>query len=140
MRREFHASALSRLPVFICLVSVLFSAPACDRTRTNSGNEHAANSNAAQPAPSPPGAAEETAANGQIEIVSTPPGAMVILIEIGDGFAGPPQVKGSTPTTLSVKPGAYEVALEKTGHKHYQKEVKVEANKTVKLNARLPRA
>lgn len=140
MRREFHVSTSSRLPVFFCLVSILFGTLACGGTRTNSGNENAANSNAAQPAPSAPGATEESAANGQIEITSTPPGAMVILIEIGEGYAGAPQVKGSTPTTISVKPGAYEVALEKTGHKHYQKEVKVESNKTVKLNARLPRA
>jgi hypothetical protein len=135
MRREFHITTLSRLPLLCCLASILMVALACARPNTSAGNENARNANASQPAATV--TTPESATNGQIEVTSTPPGAMIILIEITDGATGAPQVKGSTPATISVRPGTYAVALEKTGSKPFQKEVKVEANKTTKVNARL---
>jgi hypothetical protein len=137
MRREFHVSTILRLAIFCCLASVLLAACACAGPNTSSGNGNAGNAGSPQPAPSVIVATPESATNGQIEVVSTPPGATIILIDMSDGGAGQPQIKGSTPATISVKPGTYAVTLEKPGHKAYQKEVKVEANKTARLNARL---
>jgi cytoskeletal protein RodZ len=140
MRTKFHVSTSSRLPVFCCLVSILLAALACARPNTNASNDNARNANSSQPSSSVTVTTPESATNGQIEVASTPPGAMIILMEMNDGVAGAPQVKGSTPATISVKPGTYTVHLERAGNKPYQKEVKVEANKTARLNARLPRA
>lgn len=137
MRRDFHVATSSRLPVFCSLVSALLLALACAGPQTGAGNQNAGNSNAAQPTPSVSVTTPESVNDGQIEITSTPPGATIILIETGPGYAGQPQVKGATPATISVKPGTYEVALEKPGHKHFQKEITVEANKTARVNARL---
>lgn len=137
MRRELRAAISSRLPIFCCLASALLVALACGEPQTGAGNQNAGNANAAQPAPTVSVTTPESVTNGQIEITSTPPGATIILIETGPGYAGQPQVKGATPATISVKPGSYEVALEKAGHKHFQKEIKVEASKTARVNARL---
>ena len=137
MRREFHVAASSRLPVFCCLVSILLAALACARPNTNASN---GNANSSQPSSTVTVTTPESATNGQIEVASTPPGATIIIIEMIDGAAGAPQMKGSTPATISLKPGTYTVHLERAGNKPYQKEVKVEANKTARLNARLPRA
>jgi len=137
MRRQLHRMILSRLPIFCCLVSVLLASLACAGPQTGAGNQNAGNANTSQPTPSVSVTTPESVTNGQIEVTSTPPGATIILIETGPGYAGQPQVKGATPATISVKPGTYDIALEKPGHKHFQKEIKVEASKTARVNARL---
>lgn len=73
---------------------------------------------------------------GSIDVKSNPPGAQVILIEEDDAGAGAPKPRGVTPTTVTgLDAGKYTVHLELPGYKFYQKNVTVEANKTVKINA-----
>jgi len=75
---------------------------------------------------------------GDIEVKSDPPGAQVILIEVDDAGAGSPKPRGVTPTTLEdLAEGKYTVHLERPGYKSFQKNVKVVANETVKVTAKL---
>lgn len=61
-----------------------------------------------------------------------------MLIAVGEGFAGQPEPKGSTPVTITgVAPGKYAVDVEKPGYKYYQKEVEVKDGQTLKLNISL---
>lgn len=68
-------------------------------------------------------------------MVSAPAGAAVTLIAIGEGFAGQPESKGSTPVMATgITAGKYTVDVEKPGYKFYQKDVDVKDGQTVKLN------
>lgn len=139
MKRRFLA------PVFACSLAALVSGAACTRPTANQNAPATANTNqpangnlsqqqraatTATPAPDP--------ASGSIKVTSTPPGAVILLISETDGSAGAPQRKGSTPATLTqIEPGSYTIALEKPGYKAFQKEIKVDASKTVNVTATL---
>ncbi len=72
---------------------------------------------------------------GGLEIISTPPGAVVILIENFGDSAGEPKPRGVTPTILTdLAVGKYTLHLEKPGYKFAQKSVEVTANKTAKIS------
>jgi hypothetical protein len=75
---------------------------------------------------------------GSIQVISTPPGAAITLIAIGEGFAGQPEPKGATPVTVTgVTAGKYTVDVEKPGYRYYQKDVVVKDGQTVKLTVPL---
>lgn len=83
-------------------------------------------------------ASQQSEGTGDIEVKSDPPGAQVILIEEDDAGANPPKPRGVTPTTITgLAAGKYTVHLERPGYTYFQKNVKVVANQTVKVNARL---
>ncbi|HKY05749.1 MAG TPA: PEGA domain-containing protein [Blastocatellia bacterium] len=137
MKRRFSAL------VFACSLTVL---AACTRPVANqnspgaananqNANRSAANQNSRQQQPAAPA---QDPALGSIDVTSTPSGAVILLIAEGEGSAGAPQRKGSTPQTLTnIEPGKYTVAIEKPGYKAFQKEIKVEPSKTVKVAASL---
>ncbi|HVG21355.1 MAG TPA: PEGA domain-containing protein [Blastocatellia bacterium] len=133
MLQAFAASALA-------ITTACTEAPTAgnnNQTNGNVGLQAGGNANAAEPAKgSAPAKAEQTG-TGSIEVKSTPPGARVILIAL-DEEGAEPQQRGSTPTTLTDIPvGKYTVDVEKTGYKFYQKNIKVQENKTVQVNASL---
>ena len=78
---------------------------------------------------------------GGIKVGSRPMGATIILIsEDENGVSGRPQVRGSTPTTVTdITPGKYTVHLELNGYKAFQKSVDVKADETVSVTADLKR-
>ena len=125
------------------VVSVLAIAAACAPTAANKNQTNgsanpqtSANANAPQPVSSTDKKPEQTG-TGNIEVISTPPGAKVILISL-DEEGAEPQQKGSTPTTLTGIPaGKYTVDIEKNGYKFFQKNIKVIDNKTVQVSASL---
>ena len=78
---------------------------------------------------------------GGIKVGSRPMGATIMLIseDEGGGF-GRPQVRGSTPTTITdITPGKYTVHLELNGYKAFQKSVEVKADQTASVTADLKR-
>ena len=78
---------------------------------------------------------------GGIKVGSRPTGATIMLIseDEGGGF-GRPQVRGSTPTTITdVAPGKYTVHLELNGYKAFQKSIDVKADQTASVTADLKR-
>ena len=78
---------------------------------------------------------------GGIKVGSRPMGATIMLIseDEGGGF-GRPQVRGSTPTTITdVTPGKYTVHLELNGYKAFQKSIEVKADQTATVTADLKR-
>jgi hypothetical protein len=97
------------------------------------------------PAPAAPPAAPTTAENeataaGSIKVESTPAGAEVLLITEAVGGAGPPEPRGTTPTTITdLAPGTYTVHLEKPGYKFFQKSLQVKPGKTSTVTATLKR-
>ena len=110
-----------------------------NQTGGNTSTQPSANSNAAQSQSTADNAAPkaEQAGTGSIEVKSAPPGARVILISLDEEGAQPEQ-KGSTPTTLTGIPvGKYTIDIEKPGYKFYQKNIKVQENKTVQVSAPL---
>lgn len=136
MKRRFSAL------VFACSLAALATSTACTRPTANqnapataNANQTAANGNLrAEQRPSP----AQDPARGSINVTSTPAGAVILLISEGDGAAGAPQRKGSTPMMLTdIEPGKYTIAIEKPGYKAFQKEIKVDASKTVKVAAAL---
>jgi hypothetical protein len=144
MKRRFPAL------VFACSLSALVSITACTRPPANqnapataNSNQAAANGNASQqqrgaPMAAPTATPATDPARGNIKVTSTPAGAVILLIAEGDGSAGVPQRKGSTPATLTdIEPGKYTIALEKLGYKAFQKEIQVDASKTVNVAASL---
>ncbi len=85
-----------------------------------------------------PAQTEAPKAVGSIEVTSNPPGARVILIEIEEAGAGPPQPRGVTPVIIeNVAPGNYTVHLEKPGYRFFQKDIKVTEGKPEKIAATL---
>ncbi len=136
MKRRFSAL------VFACSLAALAPLTACTRPAANqnapataNANQAAANGNSRQGQPAAP---SPDPATGSINVTSTPPGGVIMLIAEDDGSAGVPQRKGSTPMTLTnIEPGKYTVAIEKPGYKAYQKEIKVDASKTVNVAASL---
>ena len=108
-------------------------------TNQSSSNQPAANANTTPSnasASKPAAQADNT--TGTIEVTSVPPGASVVLIATDDDTASEPQQKGSTPTTITgVKPGNYTVHLERLGYRFFQRNVKISAGKTVRINAPL---
>ena len=112
------------------------------------GNASAANANG-QPGPGstvtpsrnsnePPASKIAQSGTGSIEVVSTPPGARVLLVPIDEGGASEPQPRGVTPTTITgVYPGKYTLDLEKPGYRFFQKDVVVKENRPTKVNATL---
>lgn len=108
-----------------------------NQTNGNAGPRTNGNANEPQPSVGKTPAKPEQAGTGSIEVKSTPPGARVILISL-DEEGAEPQQRGSTPTTLTDIPaGKYTVDVEKVGYKFYQKNIKVQENKTVQVNASL---
>ena len=110
-----------------------------NQTTGNANTQATGNSNEARsqsPADNTTPKAEQTGA-GSIEVKSSPPGVRVILISLDEDGAEPQQ-KGSTPTTLTDIPvGKYTIDIEKPGYKFYQKNIKVQENKTVQVSAPL---
>jgi hypothetical protein len=110
-----------------------------NQTAGNANAQTNDNSNVAQSQPSTDKAAPkaEQTGTGSIEVKSSPAGARVILISLDEDGAEPQQ-RGSTPTTLtSIPVGKYTIDIEKPGYKFYQRNIKVQENKTVQVNASL---
>ncbi|HEX8183521.1 MAG TPA: PEGA domain-containing protein [Blastocatellia bacterium] len=110
-----------------------------NQANVNTGTAASGNSNApqSQAASDKSRAKPEQAGTGSIEVKTVPPGARVVLISL-DEASPEPQQKGSTPTTITDVPvGKYTVNIEKPGYKYYQKNVKVEENKTIQVGAKL---
>jgi hypothetical protein len=130
------------------LAGVLVIATACKGTQTagnnnqtngNSGPQTSDNSNASQGIPRTLKSATEPepTGTGSIEVKTKPPGARVILISL-DEVGAQPQQKGLTPTTITDIPvGKYTVNIEKPGYRYYQKNIKVQKNKTTQVGASL---
>lgn len=75
---------------------------------------------------------------GTIEVISVPPGARVLLIATDGDTAGEPQLRGTTPTTITgVQPGKYTVHLERPGYRSFQKDITVRKGSSVKISATL---
>ena len=99
---------------------------------TNKGGTGGANANAASPA------AKAKPGTGSMEITSTPPGAGITLVPTTAETAGMPMAYGATPAMITgLAPGDYTVNLNRAGYKNFQKEVKVKAGDTVRINASL---
>jgi PEGA domain-containing protein len=110
-----------------------------NQTAGNTNTQTSGNSNEARSQSSADKSAPkaEQAGTGSIEVRSSPPGARVILISLDEDGAEPQQ-RGSTPTILTGVPvGKYTIDIEKPGYKFYQKNIKVEENKTVEVSAPL---
>ncbi|HEY6333067.1 MAG TPA: PEGA domain-containing protein [Blastocatellia bacterium] len=106
--------------------------------RASASPNVAANSNKSAAVGTVTPSASGKPSGGSIQVLSSPPGAPVMLIAVGEGFAGQPEPKGSTPVTITgVAPGKYAVDVEKPGYKYYQKEVEVKDGQTLKLNISL---
>jgi PEGA domain len=81
----------------------------------------------ANPTNSPGGAVASTAATGQLDISSTPPGAD---IEVDGKFVG------STPSSITVAPGDHEVAVKKSGFATWDRKLTVSSGR-INLTAEL---
>jgi hypothetical protein len=138
MKKLFGVRLEAFLACALAITTACTASPAEDnknQANGNTGPQAAGNSNEPQAAAGKTGAKPEQVGTGSIEVSSTPPGARVILISL-DEEGAEPQQKGATPTTLTGIPaGKYTVDVEKTGYKFYQKNIKVQENKTVQVNA-----
>jgi hypothetical protein len=128
------------------LAGVILVATACkgiqtagnnNQTNGNASVQTSDNSNVPQPKVPKSATEPEPTGNGTIEVKTTPPGARIVLIPL-DEEGAQPQQKGSTPATLTNIPaGKYTVNIEKPGYKYYQKNIKVQPNKTTQVGAAL---
>ena len=101
-------------------------------------NKNAGNANASQQSQSGTGLIKAQTGLGNIQIVSKPAGASIILISDEEGGAGQPQPRGTTPTTLTdIAPGKYAVHLEMPGFKPFQKSIEVKPDETVTVKTQL---
>ena len=120
-------------------------ATACTTAEPTNSNQHNGNTIASPSNVSPtnssatrPPQQSNPGTTGSIEVGSVPAGARVLLVSTGGGGAGEPQLKGSTPTTISgLEPGKYTVDLEKPGYKPFQKDVEVKPGQTLKVTTNL---
>ena len=137
----------ARVPVLALITVTLLMAASCASppSETDNRNAPAASPSSspsaptAAPAPAAPSApAAENEAAGSIKIESTPAGAEVLLIMEAVGGAGPPEPRGTTPTTITdLAPGTYTIHLEKPGYKFFQKSLQVKPGKTSTVTATL---
>ena len=114
----------------------------CTRGQPDPGGQNA--NSTARPEPAAPlvlPQGQSKPGMGGIKVGSRPMGATIILLseDEGGGF-GKPQVRGSTPTTITdVAPGKYTVHLELNGYKAFQKSIEVKADQTASVTADLKR-
>ena len=115
----------------------------CSQRQPDLGAQNA--NSAARVEPSPPPLilpqGQSKPGLGSIKVGSRPMGATIMLIaeDEGGGF-GRPQVRGSTPTTITdITPGKYTVHLELGGYKAFQKSIEVKADQTATVTADLKR-
>jgi hypothetical protein len=127
---------LSGILITIFLASVLLATAACTQVANNSNSESskpANNTTASQNAGN-----KTDSSTGSIKIGSRPPGATVLLIADEGGEAGKPQMRGTSPTTITdLVPGKYTVHLELKGYKSFQKSVEVKAGETIPVTTDL---
>ncbi len=131
---------MARIPVLALIALTLLIAASCasPTSETNNNSTPAASPGTAPAASPAPITESEATATGGIKIESTPVGAEVLLITEAVGGAGPPEPRGTTPTTITdLAPGTYTVHLEKPGYKFYQKSVQVKPGKTSTITATL---
>ena len=107
-----------------------------NRAGRNSNAQSNGNASQGQSASTAP-AQKAPASGGTIEIKSTPSGAAIFLVPIGEDEAGAPQQYGLTPATINVPPGKYLINLEVSGYKAFQKSITAEQGKTMTVNATL---
>ena len=135
---------MERVGRIAALAVVCFSlscATGCSQRQPDLGGQNANSSQHSEPtAPILPQGQSKPGMGG-IKVGSRPMGATVILIaeEEGGGF-GKPQVRGTTPTTITdVAPGKYTVHLELNGYKAFQKSIEVKPDDTATVVADLKR-
>ncbi|MBI2530314.1 MAG: PEGA domain-containing protein [Candidatus Diapherotrites archaeon] len=80
------------------------------------------------------GAATVPTAFGKLQITSDPSGATVWLTNVGLNVTNSP---GKTPLEMEVDVGTYKIAVELGGYISYIKTIKISANKTTKVHAKL---
>lgn len=126
-----------------CLLALVSCTPPQPSTNANQANRNQsaqgntnqqANINAARVELKPPPPGPGTA---NVEIISTPPGADVILILRSEDSDGQPKEYGLTPTTVNVPAGKYLINLEMSGYRYFQREVTLKEGETRKVNAKL---
>ncbi|HJQ69936.1 MAG TPA: PEGA domain-containing protein [Blastocatellia bacterium] len=126
----------------VFLLTTALGLLSCARPASDTGNRNApaaANDNS-PPTPSPgtTPARSEASELGSIRVESTPAGAEVLLITEAVGGAGPPEPRGTTPTTITdLAPGKYTIHLEKPGYKFFQKSVELKPGATATVTATL---
>jgi hypothetical protein len=141
---------MARVPVLALIALTLLIVASCasppsetdnrNMPATGAGSPPAAAPAPAAPPPPAPATENEATATGSIKVESTPAGAEVLLIMEAVGGAGPPEPRGTTPTTITdLAPGTYTVHLEKPGYKFFQKGVQVKPGKTSTVTATLKR-
>lgn len=142
---------MARVPVFALLALALLIVASCASPPSETDNRNApaaapgappaappAPAAPPPPAPSAPTTESEATATGGIKVESTPAGAEVLLITEAIGGAGPPEPRGTTPTTITdLAPGTYTVHLEKSGYKFFQKSIQVKPGKISTVAATL---
>ena len=138
---------MKQMPCFLTLLLVGVSIAThmgCSKAAPANTNKPSANANTSPTNTSPTNSSQtkptqpDDKTTGSIEVISTPPGARVLLIATDADTAGEPQSKGLTPTTITgVRPGKYTVDLEKQGYKFFQKEITVKRGSAVKIAATL---
>lgn len=114
------------------LASALLATTACNQPVGTSNNDGTKAANSATPSQSTGN--KSNSSMGAIKIGSRPSGATVMLMADEGGEAGKPQIRGTSPTTITdLAPGKYTVHLELKGYKSFQKSVEVKAGETVPL-------
>lgn len=97
----------------------------------SNGRNTQVNSNSAQAQSKPkPGTAN-------LEVNSTPTGAVIMFVPLREGGADPPQQQGLTPNTVNVPAGKYYITLELSGYRAFTQTVTVRNGETKKINATL---
>lgn len=139
MQKVYRITITSLFALALVAFAACATPPAEENKNATTNARSQADGNSSQPKVANEGTpASQHEGTGSIEVKSDPPGAQVILIENDDAGAGAPKPRGVTPTTLTdLAEGKYTVHLERPGYKYFQKNVKVMADKTVKITAKL---
>jgi hypothetical protein len=128
----------SFIALALAALAACASPPATNNNQASRNSGAQSNGNTAQASPSPAASSQRPQPpGGTIEVKSTPPGAGVVLVPVGEGGADPPQSYGVTPATVRVAPGKYLLNLEMSGYKPFQQRITVEEGKTIPINATL---
>jgi cytochrome c-type biogenesis protein CcmH/NrfG len=85
----------------------------------------------AQPAPATQAPAQQPAGKGWIEVRTIPPGADILINNASTGR--------KTPARIELAPGTYTLTIFARGYQVLQKQIQVEAEKTLTVNEALSR-
>lgn len=138
--RNISRSLITSLLALTAIALIACASPPAEENKNDGASGSQPGSDSSQPKVANEGTplSQQSEGTGSIQVTSDPAGAHIILIEEDEAGAGAPKPRGVTPATLTeLAEGKYIVHLERPGYKFFQKNVKVVANQTAKVKAKL---